>query len=91
MVVLEAMAFGLPVIVSRIGALIDIIKEGENGFFVEAGNVESIVDKMEYVINHKDILQTISLNNMNYVRKEFNITKIVRQFEEIIIKAMQNV
>lgn len=91
MVVLEAMAFGMPVIVSRVGALPDIIKEGENGFFVEAGNVNSISDKMEYVINHRDILRTISLNNINYVQREFGIDKIVKQLEKIIIRTSENV
>ena len=91
MVVLEAIAFGLPVIVSRVGALPDIIKEGENGFFIEAGNVSSISNKMEYVINHRDILQRVSLNNINYVQREFNIDKIIQQFEEIIIKTAKNV
>ena len=47
MVALEALAAGIPVAASRVGALPELIQHGENGWLFEAGNVaelKAIVD-----------------------------------------------
>jgi glycosyltransferase involved in cell wall biosynthesis len=43
-VVREAFALGIPVIASRIGALPDAIREGENGWLFEPGNAADLAD-----------------------------------------------
>ena len=48
LVVNEAMAFGLPVVVSnRVGCSEDLVHDGENGFVFEAGNVDDLVRALE--------------------------------------------
>ena len=47
---LEAMACGLPVIGSNIGGLREYIKSGINGELFEPGNVNELVEKLEYFI-----------------------------------------
>lgn len=39
---LEAMAYGVPVIVSRVGSVPEVLLDGENGLMVEAGSVDSL-------------------------------------------------
>ena len=51
--VLEAMAFGKPVIASKVGGLREIIRDGENGFLVEPGNVEMITKRLGLLIKNK--------------------------------------
>lgn len=46
MVVLEAMAFGKPVIGSRIGGLPEQIDDGKTGFLFEMGNAQELAQKM---------------------------------------------
>jgi glycosyltransferase involved in cell wall biosynthesis len=41
MVVLEAASFGLPVLASRIGGLPELVRDGEHGWLVPAGDVEA--------------------------------------------------
>lgn len=38
MVTMEAMAAGLPVIVSRLGGIPEIVAEGETGFLIDVGD-----------------------------------------------------
>lgn len=46
LVVLEALAQGIPVIASRTTAPVDFIAEGESGFIVDSGDRQALLDRM---------------------------------------------
>jgi glycosyltransferase involved in cell wall biosynthesis len=55
LVVNEAMACGMPVIVSeRCGAAGDIVLEGDNGFTFDPNNEAGLIDKMSYYVLHPE-------------------------------------
>lgn len=57
MVVVEAMATGLPVIVSdRVGAK-EALEEGKNGWIVPANDVKTLTDRMRWCINNPEALK----------------------------------
>ncbi|GAB6268097.1 MAG: glycosyltransferase family 4 protein [Smithella sp.] len=51
MTVLEAMAFGKPVIGSRIGGIPEQIDDGKSGLLFQMGNVDELENKMKILIN----------------------------------------
>ena len=51
MSVLEAMAYGKPVIASNIGGIPELVSDGETGFLFEAGNREALRVCLEKVMN----------------------------------------
>jgi glycosyltransferase involved in cell wall biosynthesis len=55
MVVLEAMASGIPVVATRCGGPDGIITDGENGFLVAVGDAEAMADRLALVINDSRI------------------------------------
>jgi glycosyltransferase involved in cell wall biosynthesis len=52
--IVEAFATGLPVIASRIGALADLVRDGETGLLFEPGNPQDLADKMAWALAHPD-------------------------------------
>jgi glycosyltransferase involved in cell wall biosynthesis len=50
--IVESFACGLPVIASRIGALADIVRDGETGLLFEPGNPRDLADKMKWAATH---------------------------------------
>ena len=52
----EAMACGLPLIVTRNAGGEDLIVEGETGFLVPPGAPEAIAEKIEWFLQHRDKL-----------------------------------
>jgi len=56
--ILESFACGKPVIASRIGAIPELINDGENGYLFEPGNADDLVAKINLLIsNHKQVLE----------------------------------
>jgi len=81
-VISMAFAFGRTVIVSSVGSIPEIVKNGENGLLVSPGNTNELADKMIELANNDDLrlklekgaLKTSANTNLNYPEK---ILKIV--------------
>ena len=52
MSIAEAFATGLPVIASRLGAMVELVDEGRTGLLFEAGNPEDLAAKVEWAWTH---------------------------------------
>jgi len=50
--IVEAFSSGLPVIASRLGALIDIVREGVTGLLFEPGNADDLAAKIAWANAH---------------------------------------
>ncbi len=84
--VLEAMAFGLPVITRPVGGLVDFFENDKMGYMIESLDAKGYSDKIEYLINNIEKTNEISKYNMEYARQHFMATKVAKQLEDIIIK-----
>ena len=60
MVVPEALACGVPVIVSDMVGAKQLIEEGRNGFVIPVGDVDALVDRMRWFIMNAELLETMS-------------------------------
>ena len=56
LVVTEALAHGLPVITTPNCGAADLIKEGQNGFLVPAGDIQKLASRIEWCIRNPDEL-----------------------------------
>jgi glycosyltransferase involved in cell wall biosynthesis len=61
MVVVEAMACGLPVIVSDMVGAGQLIEEGRNGFVVPVGNGDALTKKMRWCLRNPEALERMSI------------------------------
>jgi len=67
-VVLEAMASGLPVVVSDRGALPVLIKQKENGLIAKFQDVRDLKEKINLLMKDKKLTSRIKKNENNLLR-----------------------
>lgn len=57
LVVVEAMAAGLPVVASRVGGVTDVVQEGRTGYTFKSGDVNTLVDGVRKIAASRDNIQ----------------------------------
>lgn len=70
-VTVEYMLQNLLVIANNQGANTEIINDGETGFIYPAKNVHALAQKMQEIINNRQLLRQISQNGNQFARKHF--------------------
>ena len=51
----EALCYGLPVIASdQVGAAVDLVNEGENGFVFPNGDIQSLAERLRHILELSD-------------------------------------
>ena len=78
MVVLEAGAYGMPVIMTDVGLVGEIITDDVNGKIVSCNNTMELVKIMEQIIKDKNLFEKLSRNILNTIR-EFPTRKEILQ------------
>lgn len=70
LVINEAMSCGLPVITTdRCVAGMELIEDYENGFIIEVDNIEMLSNRINKILNNKELINTMSRNNLVKIEK----------------------
>jgi glycosyltransferase involved in cell wall biosynthesis len=73
LVIPEAMAAGLPVIATAVGAIPDFVKDGEDGFLVAARNPPELADRICRLLDDEGLRRRISERVRERAPREFAI------------------
>ncbi|MEF3692463.1 MAG: glycosyltransferase [Candidatus Moraniibacteriota bacterium] len=80
---LEAMAMGVCVISSNVGGVSDAIEDRKNGFLVNPNSIEALVDKIEFVIKNKGMVDNISKNARKTIEEKFSIEILAKNYNNL--------
>ncbi|MCK4352487.1 glycosyltransferase family 4 protein [candidate division WOR-3 bacterium] len=84
LVILEAMASGLAVISTATGGNKEFLKDGKNCLIFRPGDANDLASKIEILIKNPDLRKRLGNNASKFVRKNFDIEKIVDKIEEYL-------
>lgn len=82
-VLLEAMASGVPVIGSNTGGITDIIEDGVNGLLVPEGDPQALADAIIRILENPDLAERFRKAGLETVRDRFSWDVITDQFVEV--------
>lgn len=83
-ILLEAMACGLPCVVSDIGGVRLVIGHGRNGLIVTPGSIHELESSIDSLINDKDQRERFGLMAHSDATNNFSWNSISKQFEILI-------
>ncbi len=76
LVILEAMAFGLPIITTKVGGIPEIIGEEGKAIFHEPGDIEGMVNSIILLKENAHLCEEMEEKNKNRFENNFHIEKI---------------
>ena len=76
-----AQAFGVPIIVSNVGAINELIKNEENGLLFDFANEKDLAEKMELIEQDKDLRERLIKKGL-FSAKRYSLEEYIRSLEK---------
>jgi glycosyltransferase involved in cell wall biosynthesis len=85
--VLEAMAAGVPVVTTRVGAIPDLGIDGEAGFMIDPGSIEDLTDRLAVLVDDPALRARFGSSGRRRVESEFTIESTARRLAALYREA----
>ncbi len=82
-VIVEAMICGIPVISTRCGGPEEIINNDVDGFLVDIGDIEDLVEKINFIIDDRKKSVGLVLNSKEKI-KVFSSLEIIKEYKKVL-------
>jgi glycosyltransferase involved in cell wall biosynthesis len=80
---LEAMAFGLPVIGTRIGGTVDVVTDGQNGILVEPGDSNTLAQEVLRLMEDRRRAMSLGRAAFKTIESRYSVEKVFQRYIEI--------
>ena len=86
---IEAICTGLPIVITDVSGVSELVEDGKSGYVVPCGDVEQLALALQKVMSNSDIQETMSEFNLKKADM-FKLGNIVDQWELLIQKVVQD-
>ena len=88
-VVLEAMAFGLPIFTRRVGGLADFFENGKMGYITDSLDPKDFAEAMIPYLENIEQTKKVSQYNAKYAKEHFMASSVAKQIENTIKETLK--
>ena len=81
--ILEAFAARKPVVASRVGGIVNVIKDKENGLLVEPRSPAEIARAIEQLLSQEKLCERLAQDALKTVESRFSLETMTRQVEQV--------
>ena len=81
--VLEAMAAGIPVVTTRVGAIPDLGIDNAAGFLVDPGSIEDLADRLATLVDDPILRKQFGANGRRRVESDFTIDSTAQRLADL--------
>jgi glycosyltransferase involved in cell wall biosynthesis len=83
---IEAMASGLPVVLSATGGTSDIVRDGETGFLTRPGDERSLACALEYLLAHPDERRAMGLRARRDAEERYDARANIGRTVDVMLR-----
>jgi len=88
LVILEAMAVGRPVIASKVGGVVELIRDGENGLLVDPNRADLLADKVVNLLDDLNLRKELGEQAISFVKQKFSYMEVSRKLSSLYMKVI---
>ncbi len=81
--VIEALAAELPVVATRVGGVPDVVRDGEDGFLVEAGATDDLADRLAQLAGDPALRARMGKQGRERVLPRYAVERLVEDIDEL--------
>jgi glycosyltransferase involved in cell wall biosynthesis len=86
MALLECMSYGLVPIASNVGGIPEVVRNGENGLLIEAGDIVALKESIIKILNDSSLSTLLSNNAKETIHSNFNLDNYVRDLLKLYMR-----
>jgi len=90
MVIPEAMATGLPVVSTRVGAIPTVVRDGVHGYIVPPGDQTALTRKLLYLLEHPEKARSMGRAGRRKAEREMSWEEKAAVMNELLLEAQGN-
>lgn len=87
-VLMEALAQGLPVLSTYHSGIPELVQDGESGFLVPERDVDALAERLEYLVRHPELWPEMGKAGRGYVERHYDINtlndQLVRLYQRLL-------
>ena len=83
MAVLDAWAYGLPVVTTPVGGIPDVAVDGENMLLFNPGDIDTLAEKLDMIVSDETLRDKLSGSSVKMATEKFYLDTITAQVAEI--------
>ena len=82
-VLMEALALGIPAVTTQHSGIPELVHDGESGFVVAERDADALAEKLAYLIEHPETWSRMGIKGRSHVEQHYNIDKLNDRLVEI--------
>ena len=80
---LEAMACGIPAVVTDVGGNPEVVVAGETGFLVPVDNDHLFAERIIEVLTNRELAKKMSILSQKRVEEEYSISRMLHRYQQL--------
>jgi glycosyltransferase involved in cell wall biosynthesis len=80
-VLIEALLYGKPVIASRLGGIVDIVKDGRTGILVPEKDIRQLAQALKKLLTDLSLRRRLAADGRQFVQQHFSWDRIIAQLK----------
>jgi len=85
---LEAMAAGVPPVVTKVGGMPEVVRDGENGFIVPPGNVAALASRISFLLENAQLAAKMGVAARNGILIQFTVDRMAAEYRTLYGQAV---
>lgn len=87
--ILDAWAYGIPCVMTPVGGIPDIVRDGIEGLVFPVGDINALSSTLDKLMSNKELQESIVKASDIYINSDFNINNICQRLDEYYSSLMK--